>query len=403
MEGSVFRSASRGVGQISVLCIGFLLSACASAPYEPGSLSSVSLRERAQVQSGPQITVSAAVPGPEETEAIFNLPLYDKGIQPVWLEVKNETESMIRYAPVGTDPEYFSGQELAYVHRGGYSKEGLEALNQYFYDMVMPRRIPSGETRSGFVFTHAHPGTKGFNVDLFGAASDSDLSFTFFIDVPGFEPDHSGAFLESLYQSDQIQDLGEDELRTALVDRFRVELARNSGVPVNGVVVGQAQEVLQALIRAGWQEQRRSDAELEGEISTFDGRIADVLFVKHERLGGERNELRFWMSPYRAAGVPVWMVQSAHNIGVGGGLLDPDLDDAALFFLQDVWYGQGLERFGWLKVQGSSSLDELARTSSGAEYFTSGSVFVGWLSGHQISMLEVDLLGWDPSPSGGVE
>lgn len=358
------------------------------------------MHDRAETQSEQQITVTASVPGPEETETIFNLPLYDRGIQPIWLEVKNETASMIRYAPVGTDPQYFSGQEVAYVHRSGISKEGMETLNQYFYDQTMPRRIPSGETRSGFVFTHAHPGTKGFNVDLFSSTRDADVSFTFFLDVPGFEPDHSDAFFDALYAADEIQDLQREELRVALVNKLNAESSLNEGVPVNGIVIGEGQDVLQALIRAGWHEDRRTEAEFQADISTFDGRIADVIFVKNERKGGERNELRFWKSPFLDSGVPVWMLLAVHNIGVSGGVLDPDLDNANFYFLQDIWYGQGLARYAWLKTHASSSLDVPARTANDTEYFTSGSVLVSWLSADLVSMLEVDLLVWDPSPDG---
>jgi hypothetical protein len=275
----------------------------------------------------------------------------------------------------------------------------MEALNKHFYDVTMPRRIPSGETRSGFVFTHAHPGTKGFNMDLFGATRDSDLSFTFFIEVPGFEPDHSEAFLEALYSAEQILDLDREGLRDALVDRLNAESALNTGVPINGVVIGEGQEVLQALIRAGWQERRRTESELAADVATFDGRVADVVFLKNESSGGGRNVLRFWKSPFLESGVPVWMLQTAHYIGIGGGVLDPDLDSAATFFLQDIWYGQGLARSAWMKVRAPSNLDSPVRTANDVEYFTSGTVLVTWLSGDLVSMLEVDLLAWDPSPS----
>jgi len=384
---------------VKAVCMSLALSACASAPYEPGSISSVSFLERAQIQSAGGITVSAAVPGPEETKVLFNLPLYDRGIQPIWLEIRNESANLIRYAPVGTDPEYFSGQEVAYVHRSGLSAEGMEALNQHFYDVTMPRRIPNGETRSGFVFTHAHLGTKGFNVDLFGAARESDLSFTFFIDVPGFEPDHSEAFFDALYQADQIQDLSREGLRAALRDKLDAESSLNKGIPINGIVIGEDQQVLKALIRAGWQETRRTESELAADTSTFDRRVADVMFVKNESTDGGRKELRIWKSPFLESGVPVWMLQSVLYIGVSGGVLDPDLDSAANFFLQDIWYGQGLARSAWLKTEASSSLDDPVRVANDMEYFSSGAVLVTWLSGDLVSMLEVDLLDWDPGPN----
>lgn len=389
------------------LVVAALLSACATAPYQPADVDTIAFRDRAQTQSEGPVTVVAAVPDPDETRALFDLPLYDSGIQPVWLEVRNGTDSQIRYAPVGTDPDYFAPQEVAYVHRGAFSKEGKKAMNYYFYEMAMPRRVPAGETRSGFVFTHAYPGTKAFNIDLFGPSRDNDLSFTFFINVPGFAPDHSDAYFEGLYSSEQFRDLTMDEFRSeiAALDCDTCDASGQAGgAPINAVVVGEAEEVLQALIRARWVETPRSDAELAADSDYFYDRPADVVFRKHQSDTGERNELRFWLSPMRVEGAPVWLTQATHHIGQGKGRseLDPDLDDAATFFVQDIWYGQGLARYGWVQGQGSVPFESPRQTSTGATYFTSGNVAVMWLSGDAVSMLEADALDWDPGPGGGV-
>ena len=239
----------------SATVVAICLSACATAQYQPAALDSVPFRDRAQTQTEGPVTVSVAVPGPEETRALFDISLYDSGIQPVWLEVHNGTDSQIRYAPVGTDPEYFSPQEVAYVHRGDFSKQGKVTMNHYFYEMAMSRRIPPGETRSGFIFTHARPGTKTFNVDLFGPSRDNDLSFIFFVDVPGFEPDHSETYFQELYGAEQIRDLDSHELRAELAGMNRDTLdqaGQPHGIPINAVVIGEPQNVLQALIRANW-------------------------------------------------------------------------------------------------------------------------------------------------------
>ena len=383
-----------------------LLSACATAPYAPAALDSIPFRDRAQTQTSGPVTVRAAVPDPEETQALFDLPLYDSGIQPVWLEVRNGTDSRMRYAPVGTDPDYFSPQEVAYVHRGGFSKEGKVAMNHYFYDMGMTRRIPPGESRSGFVFTHARPGTKAFNVDLFGASRDNDLSFTFFIDVPGFAPDHSDAYFEKLYSADQIRDLDRAELRSELaaLDNYtRDKAGQQQGKPINIIVIGEPLEVLQALIRANWIETPRTEAKLASTVEYFYDRPADVVFTTNRDASEERNELRFWLSPMREEGVPVWFAQATHHIGQGKGRtqLDPDLDDAATFFMQDIWYGQGLARFGWVKGPGGVAFENATQTFAGSEYFTSGHLAVMWLSGPTVSMLDMDLLDWDVGPVGG--
>ncbi len=393
---------------ISSASAALLLCACAAASYQPAELDAIPFRGRAQNQTQGQVTVVAAVPGPEETRALFDLPLYDSGIQPVWLEVRNGTDSQIRYAPVGTDREYYSPQEVAYVHQGNFSKEGKVEMNYYFYEMAMPRRIPPGETRSGFVFTHAQPGTKAFNVDLFGPSPDNDLSFTFFVDVPGFEPDHSEAYLEELYGAEQIRELDRDGLRSELatMDRYTWDQSgRKQGIPINAVVIGEAQEVLQVLIRSNWVETPRTDGELASTAEYFDGRVADVVFRKNQSATGERNELRFWLSPLRAQGAPVWLAQVTHHIGQGKGQgqLDPDLDDAATFFLQDIWYGQGLARYGWVQTQGKVAFENPKRTFTGSEYFTRGYLLVMWASGPAVSMLDVVALDWDVGPVAEVQ
>lgn len=377
------------------------VSGCASRPYQPSTSDLDTLLGRAEFQSEQGITVSAAVPSPEEAARLFDLPLYDRGIQPIWLEVRNDSTSQIRYAPVGTDPDYFSAQEVAYVHRSGFSGEAQEEMTRYFYEQMMPRRIPAGESRSGFIFTHVHHGTKLFNVDLFGATPEDEVSFTFLIDVPGFEPDQSADFFEALYPPEKIIDLSTDEFRAALAAMLRDQAAEGSraGPPINAAIVGQPERVLQALIRAGWVEQARSEGELTSDVERFDGRIADVVFSTKERKDGSGVELKVWLSPLREAGSPVWLAQVRHLIGKRRQL-DPDLDDAATFFLHNIWYGQGLQQFGWLQVREGTTFENPALTASGQEHFSAGAMVVLWMSGDTRSMLDVEQLSWDASPNG---
>lgn len=391
-----------GVAAAGVVTV-LLLTACATAPYQPAAMESVPFRERADTQVKGQVEVRASVLGPDEAEALFDLPLYERRIQPLWLEIKNAMDSQIRYAPVGTDPDYFSPQEVAYVHRGRFSADGKEAMNRYFGKMAMPRRIPPGETRSGFVFTHAHPGTKAFNVDIFGPTADNDLSFTFFIDVPGFVPDRSDDYFENLYVGDDVRDLSRDELRSELaaMDLHTLdETGQRRGLPVNVVVVGEPEEVLQALIRAGWLETPRSDAELASTSERLFGRIADVVFTKNKTAGRAGNELRFWLSPMREQGVPIWFAQVTRHVAERRARphLDPDMDDAAGFLIQELWYGQGLARYAWVKGLEALTYGDARRTHSGEEYFTQGYLAVMWLSGPTVSMLETDSLSWDSGP-----
>ena len=129
--------------------------ACTWRAYIYESVDDVDFRDHSDMQSEGPVRVSASVLGREETEKIFGLSLYDQGIQPVWLEVENKSAVQIRYAPVGTDRFYFSPLEVAYKNRGGYSDEAREEMARRFHRLSMPRYIGAGETRDGFVFTHA--------------------------------------------------------------------------------------------------------------------------------------------------------------------------------------------------------------------------------------------------------
>ena len=64
--------------------------------------------ERAVTQVKGEVRVTAAVMSKKETEQAFDLDLYDKGIQPVWLEIENKSTEDFWFVRRGLDPNYFS-------------------------------------------------------------------------------------------------------------------------------------------------------------------------------------------------------------------------------------------------------------------------------------------------------
>jgi hypothetical protein len=68
---------------ICTLCAG-----CGGRAYVYEPVASIEIQDRAESQLDGAARVSAAVPGREETAAIFGIDLYDQGIQPIWLEVE---------------------------------------------------------------------------------------------------------------------------------------------------------------------------------------------------------------------------------------------------------------------------------------------------------------------------
>jgi len=380
---------------ILVACA-WLLPACATKTWQHDAIDSVPFKDRAQTTVEGDLRVTAAVPGEAETETIFGLPLYKRGIQPVWLEIENRSSFPIRYAPVGTDRNYFSPLEVSYVHRSGYSDEAREQMDRFFHGITMPRLIPPGETRSGFVFTHARPGTKGFNVDLFGPNQDQEYSFLFFIDVPGFTPDHASVDFDALYSADEIRSLDSAGLRKELAAFSCCSSSDASnderGDPVNVVVVGESDDVLYALLRADWFETARNS---DASAFFLYGRRADALF--YQERGDDRIELRLWLSPLQHDGKQVWMGQINNQIKNKSGVLsmDPDVDDATVYFMQNLWYSQSLLRYAFSAGPGEVSMENMRKDFRGERYFTTGFRAVLWVSPEPVSLLETVHEVWD--------
>jgi hypothetical protein len=387
---------------VATLMAAALISSCATGVYRPVSIDSVAFRDRAETQVEGNIRVTAAIPDVEEARAIFGFPIYDKDIQPIWLEIENNGASPIRFAPHGTDPDYYPPFEVAWGFRGGFTKAAKYEMARYMYENSMSRRIPAGEVRSGFIFTRANPGTKDFNVDVYG--TDQDHSFAFFIDVPGFVADYSAVNFEELYQPDEITDYAPQDFLDALVDYpccAQDESGERKGAPINVVLVAKGRDVLQALLRAGWQQtpQAGDEDELEQQKrgQYLFGRTAGAVFRKRRDNAGERNELRLWLTPAQIEGEDVWAGQVNHFMArkLGDARLDPDVDDARMYMTQIMWYGQTLRKLGWSKGKDAVPIDRQKTDVNGAPFFTDGYRAVMWLSGDPVSMLEAQRIGRD--------
>jgi hypothetical protein len=379
-----------------------LMSACATNSYQYKDSRSIPVQERAETQSQGGMSVSASVPGEDEAEAIFGIPIYKRGIQPVWIEVVNNTTDWIRFPPTGIDRNYFSPLEVAYMHRKGFSKEARSQMDRRFHDGAMPRRIPAGETRSGYVFTHVAPGTKSFNVDLFSGGSD--YSFAFFLTTPGFVPDHEAIDFISLYPPAEMIDTDLDGARSALLKgplASTDQTGQLQGRPLGIVIVADGIDVLKAILRAGWYESpRMRDPEQLEKAQYLFGRIPDAVFRIQRNKDTDRNKLHLWLAPIRLDGKEVWMAQVSHFIGqrtrleqaIFGARLDPDIDEGRGFFLQNMWYSQNLKQFTWLNAGEAIPVEKALRDFNGAEYFTDGSLLMTWLSGLPVSLIETKVI-----------
>lgn len=390
-----------------------LLSGCATRPYESKSLRDASFLQRTIVQKDGDLVVTAAVPDAQETVALTGLDLYDEGIQPVWLQVRNASGSPARVAIWSIDRDYFSPIEVAYMNRGKFSSQGYRDMERWFHENSLPRQIPPGETRSGLVFTHLRPGTKGFNLNIFSNRTAYD--FTFFVPLPGFVADFMEVDFASLYREVEIRDLDEAGLQAVLENELGCcatdPTGQLEGGPINVALVGTGMAVRRAMLRGGWLETSAEEGVADRErTQRFRDRRPDAIFSQLRGDGNERIQLHLWLAPWRVDSEPVWVGQvyylTADNSLLGffrdqqirdSALLSffvresvlADLDSAQSFLLQNLWYNGSLRAAGFVRGVGASAVDSPRTAFGGAAYFTAGYRLVAFLSEAPMALDEV--------------
>src|SRR5206468_1168841 len=85
-----------------------LLAGVGCTKLQPDPSGRKAFESRASTQQQDQVTVRAAVLGDDESLRFFGASLADKGMQAVWLDVKNNSDRMLYYLPATTDADYYT-------------------------------------------------------------------------------------------------------------------------------------------------------------------------------------------------------------------------------------------------------------------------------------------------------
>jgi hypothetical protein len=394
-------------------------------PYKPGP-EARSFLDRLVVQEDGELTVRVAVLDNGESERFFGVPMARRGIQPVWLEIANRGTSRYRLRLASIDPNYFPPLEAAYAchFRIGrrFLEFGLLALVFIHLLFILPfkvigafrankkmdaffqehgigwGRLPPGGQVSGFVFTELDEGTKRFTVRLIGPGGGKEFDFS--IPIPGLRLDHHDKSLDALEHLPDAIDCNEAELRRRLESQPRCTTNRQGsreGDPLNLVAVGDFDAIVSGF-GARWDETetislktcwRTFKAFSLGSSYRYSpvsslfvaGRNQDFALQKARQTINERLHLRLWATPLRFEGKPVWIGQVSRDIGVRFTFktwnltthkIDPDVDDARDYILDDLLSSRHVERVGY--VSGCCAADRTAprHNLTGDPYFTDG-------------------------------
>jgi len=367
--------------------------------------------------------VRAAVLSPNESKRIFGVDLAETGIQPVWLKIENKTDLPFKLLPINLDPDYFTPLEAAFVNYPFLNDPVNKAMDEYFQEQSLDMHIPPGEERSGFVYTNFNPGVKYVNIALYAPKRVENFVFTF--EVPGIRTDYQRVDFESLYSEEEFIDYeDEDELRAAL-ENLPCCTTKKGGTgendPLNFVIIGEPDEIFPALVRRGWDvtEPIYAGSGWRAFKAFFSGReyktapMSSLYFYKRGQDIGlqkarttihERNHIRLWLTPMRFKGKDVWIGAISRDIGsyitwrtpwLTAHAIDPDIDEAINYLVQDLIFSQGLKKLGWVKGVRAATRDEPRRNFMNQPWWTNGLRAVFLLDSEPRTLSEVEFFNWE--------
>lgn len=358
------------------------------------------LRNRSVTKAEEGVTLNASVLSTDDSKQLFGVDVNGKGIQPVWIEIDNQSKQTLWLLRSGTDPDYFSPLEVAWSFHSPFSGSANAAMDKYFDSLSFVNPIPSGETRRGILFTNRHPRAKILNVDLLGQRNLIPL--TLFLPVPDDNPDYED--LQNLVRkmaSENIDIENMIDLRSGLEDMpcCATVSGEAAGDPMNVVLIGPLDDIAAALVRRGY---RRVSTPDDDRQKLFD-RSPDVVARKSAQGGAPANWLRFWAAPIRYQGQPVFLAQAGRPVGgrffnpeTQELALHPDVDEARNLLIQDLLYSGGLQKLGFLKGAGMPDSFTRGESNVNSPYVTDGLRAVFFLATRPLSLSDVEILDWVP-------
>jgi LssY C-terminus len=413
---------------VMLVCIG-----AATTSAQSSAAATPDYRSRAVSKSDGSVRVSTAVLSAKESELLYGVPLADKRIQPVWIEVENKGSESVWLMSPGVDPNFFPPSEAAEAFSAKADKQALVDRETRFRALAFRNPVPPGGTVSGFVLTNLLEGAKLVQIDLFG--NQSSHTFSIVTTVPGLRADYeqSQVFLREIYTADQIVNFTDDAAFRAALEQLPCCVTNKdgdkTGDPLNLIVVGGIDDAFPSFVRRGWSLTeatwsgaitRMVTSALAGERYPYApvsnlfllGRQQDIALQKARDTIHQRNHLRLWKSPLQYHGKSVWIGQISRDIGsrltihsptLTTHKIDPDVDKAVMALLTDLMYSQNLQKFAFVKGVGAATKDNPRRNLTTDPWYTNGLRVVLFFDRVPTSMADIEILPWETTREGLID
>ena len=405
--GFILRSPCRARQAISVCMIALFclaLSGCASW-QQPADFSDSAFRNRAESQTVKKVRLSAAVLSTEDSKMAFGADVNNSGVQPVWIEVENNTEQMLWLLSSGTDPDMFSPLEVAWPFHVSFDDETNMRLDEHFDSLSFQNPIAAGKTQSGIIFTNPHDKTRMLNVDLLGRGEM--FPFTLFLTVPDDQADEAVQQLDErvmkLIEQAPVDHQTADQLRENLEKLPCCAVSEDgseAGDPLNVILVGEFVDIATSFVRRGF---RIDVLEYDNAQQLF-GRPPDIVARKTGQGGVPANWVRMWVAPFRYQGQGVLIVQTGRRQGwrlseveEENLMLSPKVDEVRNLLIQDMVYSSGLKEIAFVDGVGATEPGESRSSLGGASYQTDGLRAVLFFVTRPQSLSNIELLNWHPA------
>jgi hypothetical protein len=386
---------------VLVILLTVLAGGCATGKFEPPAEFDVgTLRERAKTVVEDDIRVSAVIPSRDESNTIFGIDLSSKGIQPLWLEIENDTDRQLHFLRTGLDPEYFSPREVAFAFAGSFSDEAKQKLAWHLERLAFENPVNPRSSDSGFVYTYEDRETKFVSIDLLSRGWSSHL--VLLVPAPDrlLADDPVARVRSMLSESKPVHVENESELRT-LLENMPCCTANEDGAragPLNVVLIADLGALGPALVRRHYRYTPMSP------LYVF-GRPQDVSLKKADSwVAAQPHELRIWLTDILFRDKPVWI----GHIGTPPGgrfagaerndptpTFDPGVDEVRIDLVQDAIFSQLLSEIGFVKGAGAVASSSPGTTPGASSYHTDGLRAVLIFETDPVSLTEIDIIGWE--------
>jgi hypothetical protein len=439
--------AAAGVCVIIVALLMLPVAGFAAAPFAPDRLETPAELRDVQVKSLGEVTVAVSILSDAEARQHFGVDFQRHELQALWISVRNGSGRRLWFIRNVLDRDFYSSDEAALLVQGDVARDARPALLQYFRDESIRARLEPRTITEGFVFLPRVEGGRYVDIRLQhdayvdGVAAQTpatssqapageglpwELRFEFALPLPDGDFDYERLNPTRTYAGRTLPDLALDELRATL-EQLPCCAANSSGSaegdPLNVVIVGEPEQVLHALTRAGWSFTHRislrtvrrevaaavaSESYPVAPVSSLYafGRKQDVALQRARRSISQRNHMRLWLAPFRYEGKSVWLGQVSRDIGVKvtpksptltTHIIDPQVDTTREYLLHSLIAEGFVDRFGFVKGSGAGTPGEPRVNLTGDAYYSDGMRLVLILAPEPVRPEQVRSLRWEQS------